>query len=225
MSSPHEQALRAADLISGLPLKEVVARLKRGLHQTDQGKRTLAFYLADLAEQDLQQLGGHRSVPLFAEAKLDLEERRARELIRVGKALMELTLVDRAFLEGHIGWAKVLALVGVVTPRHEEAWVALATSDITCRELDREVQRAHPGGPPRDPSDKKGLAEKRFRIRAKVSALTGKKLQKAKQKLADARGGPLSEAEFLDTVADMVLGMEPDGSIPGFKRVKSSICS
>ena len=45
------QALARVDLVEGLPIAEVHARLSIGVRLGDTGKGILAFYLADLADR------------------------------------------------------------------------------------------------------------------------------------------------------------------------------
>jgi Holliday junction DNA helicase RuvB len=220
--SDVRQALEAAGLVPGLPLAEIHARLEAGLRLHDTGQRVLAFYLNEMDVGRLHQASGHGSTAHYAEARLGIDRRRTSELIAVGKKLLTLELVDHAFCRQEIGWSKVLLLVGVATPEHQEAWLDRARK-LSCRALALEVRLSKPGSPPRPPGERKGLPEIRFRFDADVGTLTYGKLERAKQKLSAESGRSVTDAEFLDVMADLFLQLEEDGSVPGRTRVSSSL--
>ena len=140
----------------------------------------------------------------------------------MGRKLLVLTAIDRAFREQRIGWSKVLLLAKVVAPEHEAGWLDRALC-LTCRELALEVQLSKPGRPPRGAGDRKGLPEVRFKVQASVGVLTHQKLELAKAKLSAERGGPVTDAECLDVLAELLLSTEEDGTVPGRTRVSSSL--
>ncbi len=220
----HEarEALAAVDLRPGLTVDEVHARLAQGMRLRDTGQRILAYYLFEMEDRRLHQLTGHARTTQYAEDRLGLERRRAGELIAVGRKLLDLPLVDGAFCRQQIGWSKVLQLVKVAVPEHEEAWLERART-LSCRELAREVQRARPGRPPPAAGELKGLPEVRFRVSTSVSTLTHQKLDLAKQKLAAELGRPVDDAECLDVLAELFLQFEDDGTVPGRTHVPSSL--
>ena len=175
--------------------------------------------MADLRHN---QANGHRLAVQYAEGRLGMDRRRAGELIAAGRKLRELPLVHGAFCEGTIGWSKVLELIKVAVPEHEEAWLERAKT-LNCNELRGQVRLAKAGSKPRAPGDLRGIREPRFPVRATLDKLQYEALRNAKRKLSDERGVPISDAEFLDLAAKLILGSEDDGSVPGRKRVDHSL--
>lgn len=215
-------ALRRLGLVPGLAVCEVHTRLELGLRTGDLGQRVLAFFLVEMDERRLHQATGHASTLFYAEDRLDLDRRRTAELLRVGRALLDLPEIDRAFCAQEIGWSKLLELVKVATPAHEAAWLARARA-LTCKQLRLEVRLSRPGQAPRAPGDRKGLPEVRFPVRAALGVVAHEKLERARQKLAAERGGPVPDAELLETLCDLFLQLEADGTLPGHRKVDASL--
>ena len=216
------RTLAAVDLVSGLAVAEVHARLRQGLRLHDTGQRILAFYLHDMQERRLYQTSGHSSTRQFAQDQLGLDRRRTAELVAVGRKLLELPAIDAAFCEQRIGWSKVLLLARVATERHERAWLERACA-LAVRDLAREVQIAKEGDEPRAPGDRKGLPEVRFHVQVSLGVLAHRKLDLAKQKLAAERGRAFDDAQVLEILAEQFLATEEDGSVPGRRRVPASL--
>lgn len=225
-AQPSEDAAQAAcepiELVQGLPVAVVREKLNIGLRMQDTGSRLLAFYLVEMEGRRLYQDTGHSSAVHYAECRLGMERRRSRELLAVGRKLLELPRMDEAFCRGDISWTQVVMMTRVVSPEHEEAWLTLARKS-TCRELALEVRSSRPGSKPRDPEDRKGLAEIRFPISAQVSGLAFQKWELAKKQLSEERGAPISDAECMEILASLLLSTEEDGSLPGRKRARSSL--
>ena len=138
VEDPAEIACSPIDLVSGLPVAIVRKKLNIGARMQDTGSRLLAFYLVEMDARRLFRDTGHSSAVHYAECKLNMERRRCRELLGVGKKLLELCRMDEAFCNGDISWTQVVMLTRVVTPEHEEAWLERAREN-TCRELALEV--------------------------------------------------------------------------------------
>ena len=221
--SPAARLARAAlGLLPGLSESEVLARLRASNRSSDLQQRVLAFYLEEVDSRRLHQSYGHHSTARFAEDLLGIDRRRASELVAVGRLLLSLPTLDRAFCEGRISWSKILLLRSVVVPEHEQKWLerALASS---VRELALAVKQARPGGAPREPGTTRGLPEVRFRVEMEVDVLTHQKLDLAKQKLSAEVGHPVGDAELLSELAEIFLNLEADGTVPGRTRVDSSL--
>jgi len=197
-------------------------RLQQGSRFSDTGQRILAFYLTEMAARRLHQSSGHSSTALYAEARLGIDRRRTADYIFAGRKLLDLPAIDAAFCDQRIGWTKVLQLLKVASPEHEDAWLARAL-ELTCRELTLEVRLSKAGEKPRDPNNRKGLPEVRFKLNCSLAALAHQKLEVAKQKLSAELGHPVNDAEYLETVTELFLNLEEDGSVPGRTRVSSSI--
>ncbi len=212
----------AVELRDGLAVEAVHAQLALCLHLREVGLRGLAFYLADMHIRRLHQASGHPSTVHFAQERLELSRRRAYELVAVGRALRELPHIDAAFCEGRVGWSKLVLLARVATPRHEQAWLERAQAS-TWRALRLAVRTARAGDAPRAPGSSKGLPEIRFDLQARIDALTHRKVELAKAKLTAERGEPIDDASFLATAAELILGSDDDGSLPGRERVDASL--
>ena len=220
--SEGRKALSRVDLHQGLDVAEVETRLQLGLRLHETGQRILAFYLVEMTERRLHLEGGFSSTAGYAERRLGLDRRRVAELVSVGRKLLTLKVIDRAFCEQRLGWAKLLHIVRVASPEHEDAWLARAL-ELTCRELALEVRLSKPGAPPRDPADRKGLPEVRFRMAYELSALTHQKVDLAKRKLAAELGRPVNDAEYVDVLSELFLNLEEDGTVKGRTRVSASL--
>ncbi|MDJ0974132.1 MAG: AAA family ATPase [Planctomycetota bacterium] len=215
-------ALAAVDLQPGLSFSAVQSRLHQGVRLKEAGQRILAFYLHEVAERRLYNKTSHKSTEAFAEALLQVERRRTAEYVAVGGKLLELPAIDAALCRGEIGWSKVLQLVKVATPAHDEAWLARAKQK-TVRQLALDVRLSKPGQAPRAAGDRKGLPEIRFRVRASVDPVTHELWDQAKQKLGDELGRSVTDAECMAQLAELLLATEADGTVPGRKRVESSL--
>ncbi len=210
------------EMKAGLPAEEVRCRLARASRREETGQRVLAFYLVEMDGRRLYQASGHGGTEQYAELRLGIDRRRTAELLRVGRKLLELAEVDRAFCAGRIGWAKVLVLARVASPPHEAAWLERALA-LDCRSLAALARRSKEGGPPRKPGDSKGLPEIRFPVAASLGVLAHAKLERAQARLADELGRPVVVADLLEALADDFLASEADGSTPGRRRVDASL--
>jgi len=83
-----------ATLPVGLSAREVAARLRHAADAIGHHKYVLAFYLADMDHRRLYQLTGHGSTIHFGETQLEMDARRTREYVQVGRTLRELALVE-----------------------------------------------------------------------------------------------------------------------------------
>lgn len=135
------------DLSYGLSASQVADILRHAADQIGDHRRVLAFYLVDMEDRRLYQVSGHGCTVHFGDAQLDLEPRRTREYVQVGRALQDLVCLDEAFLSGEISWSKVVALLPVVQRDTQTAWVEYA-KDHTFRELRAEVGGCRAGDLP-----------------------------------------------------------------------------
>ena len=109
----------------------------------------------------------------------------------------------------------------MAVPEHEAAWLERALA-LDVRELTLLAARSKEGGAPRAPGDEKGLPEIRFPVAAQVSPLLLAKLELAQRRLGDECGRAADFPALLDAMADLFLSVEPDGSVPGRKRLDAS---
>ena len=115
------------ELRSGLSADQVGERLRNAADELGRNKRVLAYYLAEMEDRQLYQVSGHGSTVHFGDAQLDLEPRRTREYIQVGRALQDLVLLD----ESDLGWSKVTALLPVGIPASPPPRLSLPTRRST----------------------------------------------------------------------------------------------
>ena len=216
------QALEGLGLVDGLAPGEVHLRIARACRLGEVGDRSLAFYLLDTEERRLYQDWDHGSTKPYAQARFDLSPRRTRELLWAGRKLRTLPRVDEAFCDQAISWTKVLILLRVVSPEHEEVWIEKAKA-LNCKKLRSEVAMAKEGGPPREPGDVKGLPELRYRKSMVLDVVTHELQKQAMAKLAAEREWEVTAADLQAVLLDIYLNLERDGSAPGWKRVPSSL--
>jgi HNH endonuclease len=160
-------------------------------------------------ERGLHQLDGCRTIPQWAAHRFGMSRREAQLLLRAGRALRELPLIDRAFAEGRIGWSRVRELVRVAVPRHEQAWLDLARR-LPIDELSLEVRLSRKGDPPRQRDGRKGLPEIRMRLNMPMPADVYAKWEQARRKLRHESEEDLQEWECLEALCDLVLSMRDD---------------
>ena len=121
---------------------ETHARLARA-------ERDLAQLLAQMADHQHFLDLGYANLGQYAEVKLSLEPRKTRGLVRIGRALPDLPLLDQALASGALCWTKARELLAVITPEVEAEWVELACQS-TSRDLERAVAAHSPGERPSD---------------------------------------------------------------------------
>jgi hypothetical protein len=184
-----------ATLPVGLSAREVADRLRHAADAIGHHKYVLAFYMADMDHRRLYQVTGHGSTVHFGEAQLEMDARRTREYVQVGRTLRELALVEEALALGDISWSKVVALLPVVQQETQEAWVDFAR-DHTFRELRREVYACRPGDRPGEGSDY-GLIHKKIVIEAKLDDVTYALFERARMMFSDRPDQPMDDAELI----------------------------
>ncbi len=209
----HTSPYFEAGLLGGLAAAEIRERLAGNRRTTDLGHRRDAWYLAEVHTRRLYEDTGHRSTVEFAGDVLRLDRRRTRELVRVGKRLLELPLVDLAFLRREISWSHVLALVRVVVPETQSDWLLYAMTEPV-RDLDLQTRLARPGDRPRRPGQSKGTPEVRFPFRVSVSSLLQRKIEDVQQVLSKERGVSLGLAQVLEMLCDVALATPSDPADP-----------
>jgi hypothetical protein len=204
-------------LREGLSPQELERALLSVHRESDVGQRALAFYLADMDCRRIYQLWGYSSASQFAEGRLDMARRTARELIRVGKGLRNLPILDQSFCDGELSWTKVRLLLRIVDEETELGWVAVA-SKLSVRELERRIVRSRKGDPA-DQQNAKAIAEVTFRVNAKVGALTLATLEKAREKAAALLGEEITDDALLATLAGAFLSTRQ----PGEDRIGNAV--
>ncbi|OGV69393.1 MAG: hypothetical protein A3K18_26070 [Lentisphaerae bacterium RIFOXYA12_64_32] len=129
------------------------ARILCAHTQLRRAERDLALLLAEMEDTRRYLELGYASVYDYARARLDLEPRKTRGLVRIGRALPELPCIDKAMASGALCWTKARELLSVVTPETEAAWVEEA-SRLTSRALELKVAAHAMGERPSDDTTK-----------------------------------------------------------------------
>ncbi len=174
--------------------------------------RALAFYLQEVDCRALYQLRGFRTTAQYAATQFSIARREARDLLAVGRALLELPVIDQAFAAGEVCWSKVRELAKVASPQHEAKWLERAKA-LHIDELILDVRLAKPGEAPRDRDDRKGLPEPRLWIHMQVPPDVFAKWEQSKKKVSDESGRSLKESECFDAMCDLTLGHRGDSLI------------
>ena len=199
----------ALALEAGLTFDEVQQRIGLAYAAAGLKHRVVAFYLADVHARGLHQLDGCRSAAQWAAQRFGMSRREARDLLAAGKALVELTEIDRAFAEGKLCWSKVRQLIRVAVPEHETKWLELALR-LHTDDLRLQVRLSKKGQPPRDPDDRKGLPEIRLNINETTPPDVYAKWEQVRRKLTDEAGQSMRGWECLDALFDRELQRKPE---------------
>ncbi len=182
------------ELEPGLPIDELVLRLHYWNDSSDRSQRALSFFLCDMDERAVQQACGARQAVVFAQQRLVMEARRARELIQIGRFLEDMTLVDAALAERRLSWSKVLILMRVVMTHNQQQWIELAEKR-SCRELRIDVARAVAGRQPRegDGEGAGGLTKARFKVRGELELEDWDRFEGLRQKMMEKTGALVTD--------------------------------
>ena len=127
--------------------RELDQRILETHAQLRHAERDLALLLAEMADKKHFLDLGYANVSQYAQTKLQLEPRKTRGLVRVGRALPDLPVLDLALASGALCWTKARELLSVIATETEQEWVELACQS-TSRELERSVAAHRPGEPP-----------------------------------------------------------------------------
>jgi len=214
--------MAAIDLIEGLPIEQGLRFFGQGVRLGGVGHYVAAFFAADMFAKNGHEDLGHSRLFQLIESRFQVDRRRTAEYVRVGTRLRILPLISRAFREDRLSWSTVLLLVRVASPEHEAAWIRRA-QEVSYPELQNDVKMAVPGGPPRQPGQRRGIHGIQKRHGYTVSVVDHEMIATAQRKLAAELGRNVGEAEFVATLADLFLHLESDGTRPGYKRIDASL--
>lgn len=200
-------------LTAGLSAEEADRRIATAIRAGDVGARSLAFYLADIADRGVYQQLGFHSVELYAEVRYQLRPVTTRQYVAAGRALQELPGIDRAFRRGGLFWSQVRELIRVATRETEDEWVKF-TKGRTARQIAAEVARRRKGDRPAD-KRRRSIHETWFRPEGRMNAAQWAKWTMAREKLEAELDRPVTDAEMFEEAANLLLGSRPDGSVAG----------
>ena len=204
------------EFVPGLPTPQLHEQLERANVLSNVGKRQLARYLHDMEERKVYAESGHASAVHFASAKLGCSRRLAQQLVQVGRELLELPKVDEALVDGKLSWSKMRTLLGVVVPKTQDAWIDLAEQS-NCRNLLEEAKRCQRGDMPKQRSG--GLPETRMTVKASLSLSDYELWEKARKKLSDELGVPITNEMMLQNAMRLILSTSVEGKADGRTRV------
>ena len=125
------------------------ARILCAHTQLRRAERDLALLLAEMVDTRRYLELSYSNVYDYAQSRLDLEPRKTRGLVRIGRALPELPCINHAMATGVLCWTKARELLAVVTPETEAAWVEEARR-LTSRALELKLAAHDLGEHPSD---------------------------------------------------------------------------
>jgi len=102
---PHRRVLQR-----NLTSSAVFERIKKAERLKEVGERELGFYLLEIKRRKLYTRFGCSSFSQFVKLKTGQKQKKARELVRVARALEGLPLLDEAFSRGDVYWGAVRAV-------------------------------------------------------------------------------------------------------------------
>lgn len=108
-------------------------------------ERSAVILFAEILQRGWYRRLGHATMELYATRSLGLSQAKARQFLRLARALEDLPATREAVASGALPWTKARTLVSVATPRTEERWVREAAAS-TSRELEAKVARARARG-------------------------------------------------------------------------------
>jgi len=112
-----------------------------------QTRYELACLLAPFADAKRYRALGFATIADYARVHLDLEPRETREMLRIGRRLPALPLVEAALASGELDWTKACEIAKVAGPKTEAMWLDRAQS-VTSRSLEQEVRSSLYDSPP-----------------------------------------------------------------------------
>ena len=113
--------------------------------------RDLALGLARVHAGRLYRQLGYAGLVEYGEQAFGFSPTKSRQLALLGRKLPELQALDRAMVDGALGWTKARTLVQIATPDTVQAWVERALQ-VNNRELEELVARTMPCDAPPDPA-------------------------------------------------------------------------
>ncbi len=134
-------------------------------------ERDLCRWLLAAARLAVPQRAGYASLHEYAQRALGLKPRQTEERLRVGRALVELPLLDDALRRGELCFSAVRELSRIATAETEQRWGDWA-KDHTVRQIEKAVAMRQPGDGPKDRPDPSLVKHHlRFEVRAETLAL------------------------------------------------------
>lgn len=198
---------------------EALRRAKLALRREDEGARAAALYLAELVESGGYRALGFRSVRRFFTEGTRRSVSYGKKLLAIGRALPELPVIDERFAGGRLNKTQVQHLVGVAVRETEVEWADLA-EPLTEAQLKRELAGRQKGDRPTDPRRRR-IHEPKTKLTPVLDSTEYRRWQLSREKFEAECGRPVTDGEMLVEFTRMHSLMEPDGTVPGWRRVNS----
>lgn len=187
----------------------------------------VATLLVEMADAKLYAALGYASLLNYADLALGLSPRVARDLLALGRGIVDLPILATALQAGELDWTKAREIVRVATPETERAWVDRAQT-VSCRVVESEVAFAMvgelpPEGPP-DATRKPARGRVVFRMEAADAEVlrTALAVLRANSNLdgTEISDGALLAAMARTTLLNEELSNKEPGSIPTGERYR-----
>ena len=189
-------------------------RVERG------AQHRLATLLAEMADSGFFRILGYTSVERYAELVLEIGFRMARDLVRIGRSMSELPVLNAALAAGEVDYSKAREVVRVATPETDHQWTERAKS-ATARQIERDVSFARRGDVPPVGDSETERKPARRRVTFEMDAAEAEVLFAA---LAVARGqmgltaAEVEDGAVLAAMAQRVLHDAETGESPSGAR-------
>ncbi len=193
----HEYARE--ELVSGLPVDDVVERIHGALRSNDTGNRFLAFFLNDMEERELFHQLGYSCTAHYARTNFNISKSKIYELLQAGRCLRKFTEIDHRFWKGELSWSQVRLIVRIAESATEKAWIKKAI-ECNLKDLALAVKHARPGEAPKDKSC--GLPESLPPIQLSFDASSLEVWETAKRGLQEELGEGVNDLQLATLLAE-----------------------
>jgi len=211
----------ALELRSGLAAETIDGHLRRATRGRDISNRILAFYLDEFEESGKYRDLGYRCLAQYADQRLGIATRRARELCQAGRALLTLSRIDAACRSGDLSWTKAELLTHGVQEFEQDEWLERARS-VSCSEL-KQMLRRHRRGLSVDKEGDGGLPRSEFEVQATLPATAHDKLEQIRQMLMRQRGEFVDDSDAIAYVLEKHALPAVDVGLEVERRVKCEL--
>jgi 5-methylcytosine-specific restriction endonuclease McrA len=184
-------------------------------------EHALAVLLARIHDEKLHHDLGYANVLDYAEELLGLPRSKAEGLLRLGRSLQRLPVLDRAWSAGEVDWTKARDMLSILTPENEAAWVERA-GRRTNRELEADLRVTLTGEPPPshvEPPKAPARTRLTFTLDTVDAEIVKTVLQWARSTLGEDRDD-VGDGELLAALLQRVMHDVPSTSAPTGERFR-----
>ena len=204
-------------LREGLPAAEAFECVKRGLRHGDAAARYTAFHLSRMARDKAWEQLGYSNLAMLAGA-LKRSVSTLEGYIRVGKGLDEFRRVDAGLVAGRYTYSHVVHLLPILVEETEEEWVEAAAS-MSSRALGKLTAKKVKGDRPGDPDRRGSIHTMKVSHTLRLTVTQNEVARRSLMKACAEAGCRLTFRELFLELCRRYLLTEPDGTVPGWKRV------